>query len=93
MLGNLPNSGNVEVKYASLSGILSIFSGVITSNTKLVSFNGINLIQVYGTTKTRDGSPVTVSYSSTSIVTIKNITINVTLGLFISMLVKNQAIP
>lgn len=78
VLGNLPNSGNVEVKYASLSGILSIFSGVITSNTKLVSFNGINLIQVYGTTKTRDGSPVTVSYSSTSIVTIKNITINVT---------------
>lgn len=78
VLGNLPNSGNVEVKYASLSGTLSIFSGVITSNTKLVSFNGINLIQVYGTTKTRIGSPVAVSYSSTSIVTIKNITINVT---------------
>lgn len=78
VLGNLPNSGNVEVKYTSLSGTLSIFSGVITSNTKLVSFNGTNLIQVYGTAKTRVGSPAVVSYSSTSIVTIKNITINVT---------------
>ncbi len=78
VLGNLPNSADAEVKYASLSGTLSIFSGVITSNTKLVSFNGINLIQVYGTAKTRVGSPAVVSYSSTNIVTIKNITINVT---------------
>ena len=79
VLGNLPNSGNVEVKYASLTGNLSIFSGIITSNTKLVSFNGINLIQVYGDNKsTKDGSPVVLSYSSTNIVTIKNITINTT---------------
>ena len=79
VLGNLPNSGSVEVKYASLTGNLSIFSGIITSNTKLVSFNGINLIQVYGSvTAPKDKGGHAVSYSSTNIVTIKNITINTT---------------
>lgn len=78
VLGNLPNSANVEIKYASLTGNLSIFSGIITSNTKLVSFNGINLIQVYGNKTARDNSLVVLSYSSTNMITVKNITINVT---------------